>query len=199
MSLFKLLAPKDEWEVARLYARPEFMEDLRRTFDGDLKLTFHVGAWPFGKTDKTTGKAIKGEVGGWLMKAFKAMSALRFLRGGPLDPFRNSQEARLARALLSDYEADLELVAGRLDAATLASATARPRRSGTCRGRTPRRRRRRPPSLADPARSGASRPDRPGRRIGAPDRCGYSIRRAPASAPVSASIHSSSRTTPSPS
>ena len=105
---YKLLAVKDEWEVARLYSRPEFREALAQTFDGDLKLTFHVGAWPFGGTDKTTGKPVKGEAGPWLLRAFGLMSKLRGLRGTALDPFRNSAEARLGRQILADYEADIE-------------------------------------------------------------------------------------------
>jgi indolepyruvate ferredoxin oxidoreductase len=104
---FKMLAVKDEWEVARLYADPAFKEGLKQTFDGDLKLTFHVGAWPFGKMDQASGRPIKGEVGPWVLKAFGVMSKLRGLRGTLLDPFRNSAEAKLARRLLADYEADV--------------------------------------------------------------------------------------------
>ncbi|WP_120504318.1 indolepyruvate ferredoxin oxidoreductase family protein [Sulfitobacter mediterraneus] len=104
---FKMLAVKDEWEVARLYADPAFKEGLKQTFDGDLKLTFHVGAWPFGKMDQASGRPIKGEVGPWVLKAFAVMSKLRGLRGTLLDPFRNSAEAKLARRLLAEYEADV--------------------------------------------------------------------------------------------
>ncbi len=105
---FKLLAPKDEWEVARLYARPQFLEELKSTFDGDLRLTFHVGAWPFGRFDKKAGKAVKGEAGGWLLNVFKLMAPFRKVRGTLLDPFRWNAEAKLARRLLAEYEADVE-------------------------------------------------------------------------------------------
>jgi len=105
---YKLLATKDEWEVARLYSKPEFKARLKDAFDGDLKLTFHVGAWPFGRIDKVTGKPIKGEAGQWMLTAFGIMSRMRGLRGSLLDPFRNSSEAHLSRQLLAEYEADID-------------------------------------------------------------------------------------------
>ncbi len=114
---FKLLAPKDEWEVARLYASDDFRRELEQTFEGDYTLHFHVGGGPFAKTHPTTGKPIKREVGPWLMKAFRLMSRLRGLRGTVLDPFRNSAERQLDRALAQQYEADIRmLVAGLNDA-----------------------------------------------------------------------------------
>jgi len=114
--LFKLMAHKDEWEVARLYARPEFRKELDRAFEGDFKLKFHVAGGPFGRRDPVSGKLVKREVGPWLMTAFRLMAPLRGLRGGALDPFRNSSERRLARELLATYEADLERVLAGLDA-----------------------------------------------------------------------------------
>jgi indolepyruvate ferredoxin oxidoreductase len=115
---FKLLAAKDEWEVARLHSRPEFRQELERAFEGDYKLHFHVGAWPFGRTDPKTGKPLKREVGPWMLGAFGALAKLRFLRGGLLDPFRNSPERRLERELLARYEGDVEMLLGMLDART---------------------------------------------------------------------------------
>ena len=106
---YKLLAVKDEWEVARLYSTPEFREELARTFDGDLDLTFHFGAWPYGGKDEKTGKYVKGAVSGKkVMRYFGWMNRLRRLRGTILDPFRNSDEAKLARRLLRDYEDDID-------------------------------------------------------------------------------------------
>jgi indolepyruvate ferredoxin oxidoreductase len=113
---FKLLAAKDEFEVARLYSRPQFREELAQAFEGDYKLKFHVGAWPFARKDPATGKPVKREVGPWLMSAFGVMARLRFLRGSVLDPFRNSAERRLNRALLEQYEQDLERVLAGLTA-----------------------------------------------------------------------------------
>ena len=106
---FKLLAVKDEWEVARLYTKPSFAQTLKDTFDGDMKLTFHFGAWPVGGFDRKTGKHTKGEVSGRMaMLMFNLMKHLRFLRGSVLDPFRNTPEMKLARQLIKDYEADIE-------------------------------------------------------------------------------------------
>lgn len=107
--LYKLMAVKDEWEVARLYSKPSFAKSLADTFDGDLDLTFHFGAWPYGGIDEKTGKHVKGPVEGRkALRFFRWMNRLRRLRGTVLDPFRNSDEARLARRLLAEYEADIE-------------------------------------------------------------------------------------------
>ena len=105
---YKLLAVKDEWEVARLYTKPSFRKALTDTFEGDMKLTFHFGAWPYGGLDKETGKYTKGEVSGSrAMFFFGMMNRFRFLRGSILDPFRFSEEKKLYGKLLADYEADI--------------------------------------------------------------------------------------------
>jgi indolepyruvate ferredoxin oxidoreductase len=108
---FRLLAVKDEWEVARLYAAPEFAAQLKETFQGvngrDFKLHFHLGAWPFAKKDPVTGNPIKAELGAWVMPMFRLVAKLRGLRGSLLDPFRRNEERRLANQLLAQYEADM--------------------------------------------------------------------------------------------
>jgi indolepyruvate ferredoxin oxidoreductase len=106
-SYFKLLATKNEWEVARLYCSDAFRQQLASTFEGDYRLHFHLGAWPFGKVDKGTGKVKKAELGPWVMTAFRAMNALRGLRGSWLDPFRNSAERQLDARLLAEYEQEI--------------------------------------------------------------------------------------------
>lgn len=107
--LYKLLAVKDEWEVARLYSKPSFREALAETFDGDMKLTFYFGAWPFGGRDEKTGKMVKGAVSGKkVMFFFGLLNMARFLRGTIFDPFRSTDEAKLARRLLTEYEADID-------------------------------------------------------------------------------------------
>ncbi|MHA7598831.1 indolepyruvate ferredoxin oxidoreductase family protein [Alicycliphilus sp. T452] len=109
---FKLLAIKDEFEVARLYASDEFRQQIEGVFEGDYKLHFNVGAWPFGGVDKN-GKPCKKEVGPWLMKAFGLLKHFKGLRGTMLDPFRNNAERRLALRLLQEYEREVEgLIAG---------------------------------------------------------------------------------------
>ncbi|MBL8492476.1 MAG: 2-oxoacid:acceptor oxidoreductase family protein, partial [Rhodocyclaceae bacterium] len=120
--LFRLLAVKDEWEVARLFASPEFERELDATFRPGYRLRFHLGAWPFGSTDPVTGHPVKGEVGGWAMGAFRLMARLRRLRGSWLDPFRHNDERKLADRLLADYEADLDAILARLSAASLEAA-----------------------------------------------------------------------------
>ena len=107
LSYFKLLASKNEWEVARLYSSDAFRQQLEATFEGDYTLHFHLGAWPFGKADPVSGKVKKRELGPWIMRAFKVMAALRGLRGSWLDPFRNNAERRLDARLLARYEQDL--------------------------------------------------------------------------------------------
>ena len=72
----KLLAVKDEWEVARLFAAPEFNEALAREFEGPYRLHFHIGAWPFARPDPSTGRMKKGEAGPWAMTAFRIMARL---------------------------------------------------------------------------------------------------------------------------
>ena len=119
---FKVLAHKDQWEVARLYADPKFRQTLKETFDGKLKLSFHLGGWPFGKKIEGSEKIIKRETGEWVMLAFRLLAKFRWVRGSLLDPFRNSPESRAARALISQYEHDVETIISQLDANKLESA-----------------------------------------------------------------------------
>ncbi len=121
---FKLLAAKDEWEVARLFAHEAFRKELEQTFEGDYTLHFHVGGGPFAKTDPVTGKALKREVGPWLMKAFRVMAAMRRLRGTWLDPFRNNEERQLERSLVARYEQDVRKLIASLSDTNLDTAVA---------------------------------------------------------------------------
>ena len=114
----KLLASKDEWEVARLFAAPEFQESLSREFEGPYQLHFHIGAWPFARLDPASGKMKKGEVGPWAMTAFRVMARLKFLRGTWLDPFRLSEERKLERRLVAEFEADVADLTQRLTPAS---------------------------------------------------------------------------------
>jgi indolepyruvate ferredoxin oxidoreductase len=114
----KLLAAKDEWEVARLFAAPEFQKALAHEFEGPYKLHFHIGAWPFARLDPASGRMKKGEVGPWAMTAFRAMARLKFLRGTWLDPFRLSDERKLERRLIVEFEADVADLTQRLTPAS---------------------------------------------------------------------------------
>jgi indolepyruvate ferredoxin oxidoreductase len=118
-----LLAVKDEWEVARLYAAPEFAAQLKEAFEGDIKLHFHLGAWPFARIDKVTGHPIKAELGTWVMPVFKVMAKLRGLRGSLVDPFRRSEERVLADQLLAQYETDMTEALDKLTASNVGAVT----------------------------------------------------------------------------
>jgi indolepyruvate ferredoxin oxidoreductase len=102
--LFKLMAYKDEYEVARLYADTGFVERVRGAFDGDLKLEFHLAPPLLAKIDRATGEPKKISYGPWILSAFRVLKSFRFLRGTPLDPFGYSAERRTERKLIRDYE-----------------------------------------------------------------------------------------------
>ncbi len=121
---FRVLGTKDEFEVARLYSRPEFRAELEQTFEGPLRLSFHLGAWPFGRLDPATGHVRKREFGAWVLPAMRVLARLRFLRDSFLDPFRNTAERRLDRMLLARYEEDVAAILGALNAENRASAVA---------------------------------------------------------------------------
>lgn len=118
----RLLALKDEWEVARLHSSPEFQRELATEFEGDYQLHFHLGAWPFARRDKATGRVLKREVGSWILPVFKVMSRLRFLRNSWLDPFRGDAERQFNGELIAAYESDLRTVLASLSAGNLQAA-----------------------------------------------------------------------------
>jgi indolepyruvate ferredoxin oxidoreductase len=120
---YKLLAYKDEFEVARLYASPTFRSEIEATFEGDYKLHFHLGAWPFAKRD-ANGATRKSEVGGWALPAFKLLARLRGLRGTFLDPFRGNDERQRALRDIAAYERDIERVLAEVTPARMTAAVA---------------------------------------------------------------------------
>ena len=117
-NLAKLMAYKDEYEVARLYVNPIFMERLRETFEGepgqDYQLRFHMAPPRFAKRD-SHGRPLKRSYGPWLMKAMKLLAQLRGLRGTVLDPFGKTEERRRERRWVVDYLAMLEEFSRSLD------------------------------------------------------------------------------------
>jgi indolepyruvate ferredoxin oxidoreductase len=121
--LYKLMAYKDEYEVARLYTDPAFMEKIGAMFEGDIKLKFHLAPPMFAKHDKE-GHLVKQEYGPWMMKAFKVLAKLKGLRGTPFDPFGHTGERRTERALIKDYRALVEALLPKLTADNLAQAVA---------------------------------------------------------------------------
>jgi len=123
-SYYKLLANKDEFEVARLYSSPEFKRQLQAQFDGNYTLHFHLGAVPLAKRDATTGAPRKREVGPWALRAMNVIQHLRRVRGTWMDPFRNTPERKLARELLTQYEDDVEHILAHAQSAEAAAALA---------------------------------------------------------------------------
>ncbi|MEO6564435.1 MAG: DUF6537 domain-containing protein, partial [Casimicrobiaceae bacterium] len=101
---FKLLAIKDEYEVARLYAESDFTQRVAAQFEGDYKLTFHLAPPVFNKPDPRTGVPSKTVYGPWMMKAFGVLAKLRKYRGTALDLFGKSAERKFERALIGEYE-----------------------------------------------------------------------------------------------
>jgi len=104
-NLFKLMAYKDEYEVARLYVDGEFRRRLAESFDGDLKVTYHLAPPLLARLDPVTGRPRKRAYGRWIESAFKLLASMRALRGTRFDPFGYQHERRAERALVADYEA----------------------------------------------------------------------------------------------
>ncbi|WP_049126441.1 DUF6537 domain-containing protein, partial [Burkholderia cenocepacia] len=115
-NLFKLMAYKDEYEVARLQSDPAFLARLRAQFEGDWKLKFHLAPPLFAKTD-AHGHLVKKAYGPWMMSAFRLLAKAKFLRGTALDPFGRTAERRTERALIGEYEALIGEVLAKLNAA----------------------------------------------------------------------------------
>ncbi len=102
--LFKLMAYKDEYEVARLYTDTAFVERVRSTFDGDkLRLEFHLAPPLLARRDKVTGEPKKMSFGPWLLGAFRVLKKFKVLRGTPLDPFGYTSERKTERRLVAAY------------------------------------------------------------------------------------------------
>jgi indolepyruvate ferredoxin oxidoreductase len=105
---FKLLAYKDEYEIARLWTAPEFRAQLEAVFEGDYKLELHLAPQILNKRDPDTGRAKKLALGQWFLGALRILAKLKFLRGGPLDVFGMTRHRREERALIGEYERILD-------------------------------------------------------------------------------------------
>ncbi len=108
-SYHKLLAVKDEYEIARLYADPGFREQIAELFEGDYTIRYHLAPPLIARPDPATGRPRKRAYGPWMDTAFRWLARFRFLRGTTFDPFGRTAERRAERQLLADYEADLDL------------------------------------------------------------------------------------------
>src|SRR5690606_35065217 len=111
---FKLLAYKDEYEVARLYTDGTFAARLNREFTGDYRLEFHLAPPLLAQRDPVTGHLRKRAFGQWMLTAFRLLARLRFLRGTAFDIFGRTEERRRERALISEYETLVNEIADNL-------------------------------------------------------------------------------------
>jgi indolepyruvate ferredoxin oxidoreductase len=104
-SLFKLMAYKDEYEVARLYTDTGFLRDIADRIEGPYKLNFHLAPPLLGSRDPETGHLRKWSFGPWMLSVFRILAGLRGLRGTPFDIFGRTKERQLERRLISEYDA----------------------------------------------------------------------------------------------
>lgn len=114
-SYHKLLSYKDEYEVARLLLSSH--EKIANEFDGDFKMTFHLAPPMLSKTG-ANGRPMKRAFGAWLEKPLRILSKLKWLRGTLFDPFGHTDERRMERALIKQYESDMSEVLPLLNDAT---------------------------------------------------------------------------------
>ncbi|WP_334127749.1 indolepyruvate ferredoxin oxidoreductase family protein [Sneathiella sp.] len=123
-SYFKLLAYKDEYEVARLYTGTRFLERVEHMMEGDYRLKFHLAPPLFAKKDPETGELRKKEYGPHMLTAFRLLAKFKSLRGTPFDIFGYQAERKTERALISEYEEIVETLLGGLSRDNHAAAVA---------------------------------------------------------------------------
>ena len=120
LTLARLMAYKDEYEVARLYTQPKFMQRIRDQFSGDFKLTFHL-APPMLPGSDPDGRPKKRAFGPWVLTLFRLLASLRRLRGTPFDPFGYTSERRMERRLIADYRALINRIVGQINQENLSA------------------------------------------------------------------------------
>jgi len=118
----KLLAYKDEYEVARLYTDGRFEKQLRDQFDGDFKISFNLAPPMLAGKPDALGRPGKRAFGAWMLPLFRLLAGLRGLRGTALDVFGYSADRRLERDLIAGYEKDVATVLAVLSPLTLDTA-----------------------------------------------------------------------------
>jgi indolepyruvate ferredoxin oxidoreductase len=104
----RLMAYKDEYEVARLYSDPEFRQRLKAEFDDARELRLNLAPPLWARTDPTTGQPRKSEYGPWVFPLLSVLARFKRLRGTIFDPFGYTTERRAERALVNDYEQRIE-------------------------------------------------------------------------------------------
>ena len=121
--LFKLMAYKDEYEVARLHTSQTFADKIAAMFEGEHRLKFHLAPPLLAKRD-AQGHLIKQEFGGWMMTVFKLLAKCRGLRGTPFDPFGYTDERKTERGLILAYREMLYTILTKLTPHNLSTAVA---------------------------------------------------------------------------
>ncbi|MFN3401921.1 MAG: indolepyruvate ferredoxin oxidoreductase family protein, partial [Ferrovibrio sp.] len=119
---YKLMAYKDEYEVARLYTDGEFLRKLNTQFEGDFTLSFHLAPPLLNPPDPETGIAKKKQFGPWMFKAFQLLAKFKSLRGTKLDIFGYTEERKTERQLIEDYFALIEELCAKMTPETHALA-----------------------------------------------------------------------------
>ena len=119
--LFKLMAYKDEYEVARLHSDPAFLKRIDDMFEGDYTLNYHL-APPMTADRNEKGELIKKKYGPSMLRNFKLLAKLKGLRGGAFDVFGKTEERQTERALIQQYRASIEEVLRSLNADNHATA-----------------------------------------------------------------------------
>ena len=110
----KLLAYKDEYEVARLHADTGFRKKIEGMFEGDYRVVYHLAPPLLARKDPTSGEPRKMRFGPWMLPVFRLLQPFKFLRGTALDPFGYTEERRTERALIREYEETVERLLARL-------------------------------------------------------------------------------------
>jgi len=123
-ALFKLMAYKDEYEVARLHMQSGFLDELKGEFEGDFSIQYHL-APPFLPSKRDArGRPRKRAFGQWIQMPLAMLARLKGLRGTPFDPFGYTAERRAERELITWYDGVIRRLLGGLDAAHLPSLVA---------------------------------------------------------------------------
>jgi indolepyruvate ferredoxin oxidoreductase len=107
-NLFKLMAYKDEYEVARLYSAPAYRQQLEQQFEGDYKISLHLAPPLLAKRDPLSGQLQKREYGPWIFPLLRGLARLKFLRGSRFDPFGYTRERRMERTEIVHYHTLLD-------------------------------------------------------------------------------------------
>ncbi len=119
--LFKLMAYKDEYEVARLHTDTAFLTKVNAMFEGDFKINYNL-APPMISKKNEKGELQKQKFGPWMLTAFKVLAKFKGLRGTALDVFGKTQERQMERALIVDYKASIDTLLNTLNASNHALA-----------------------------------------------------------------------------